>query len=180
MSDLILRDARDDERGDLLALTLAAYEEFAAAMPAGEWPRYRESIVHTLGDVRPAEQVVAELGGAVVGTALLYPAGSRFAGPDGVGVAFEWPEARLLAVAPAARGKGVGAAIIRECIRRAAAAGADSITLHTTDFMPVAMGMYERMGFERAPELDFRPAPDVLVKGYRLALAGGARRADFL
>jgi GNAT superfamily N-acetyltransferase len=175
MGDLILRDARDGERDELLALTLAAYEEFAAAMPAGEWPRYRESIVRTLRDVRPAEQIVAESGGTIVGTALLYPAGSRFTGPDGVGVAFEWPEARLLAVAPTARGRGVGSAIIRECIRRAAAAGADAITLHTTDFMPVAMGMYERTGFERAPELDFRPAPEVLVKGYRLALTGAAR-----
>jgi hypothetical protein len=26
------------------------------------------------------------------------------------------------------------------------------------------------MGFERTPETDFRPAPSVLVKGYRLAL----------
>jgi len=30
--------------------------------------------------------------------------------------------------------------------------------------------LYERMGFRRAPEIDFRPAPGVLVKGYRLAL----------
>jgi len=127
--------------------------------------------VRTLSDVRPAEQPVAELNGAVVGTALLYPAGTRLTGPDGAGVTFEWPEARLLAVAPAARGRGVGAAIIQECIRRARAAGADAITLHTTDFMRVAMGMYERMGFVRAPELDFRPGPDVLVKGYRMALA---------
>jgi len=174
MGELNLRDARDGERDELLALTLAAYEEFAATMPDGEWPRYRENIVGTLKDVRPAEQIVAESGGAVVGTALLYPAGSRFVGPDGAGITFRWPETRLLAVAPAARGRGVGGAIIRECIRRASAAGADAITLHTTDFMPVAMGMYERMGFERAPELDFMPAPDVLVKGYRLPLGGAA------
>jgi hypothetical protein len=36
--------------------------------------------------------------------------------------------------------------------------------------MDVAMRLYERMGFVRAPELDFRPAPQVTVKGYRLAL----------
>jgi hypothetical protein len=34
----------------------------------------------------------------------------------------------------------------------------------------VAMGLYERMGFARAVELDFTPAPGVVVKGYRLAL----------
>src|SRR4051812_6704311 len=103
MGDLILRDAREGERDELLALTLAAYEEFAATMPAGEWPRYRESIVRTLSNVRPAEQIAAESDGAIVGTALLYPAGTRLTGPDGAEVSFEWPEARLLAVAPAAR-----------------------------------------------------------------------------
>jgi len=36
--------------------------------------------------------------------------------------------------------------------------------------MAVAMALYERMGFVRAPEIDFRPAPAMLVKGYRLAL----------
>jgi hypothetical protein len=44
------------------------------------------------------------------------------------------------------------------------------LTLHTTDMMRVAMGLYERMGFTRAVELDFTPAPGAVVKGYRLAL----------
>jgi GNAT superfamily N-acetyltransferase len=172
MDDPILRDARDDERETLLELTLAAYEEYAATMPADAWPRYREGIVHTLAEVGPAAQIIAEREGAIVGTALLYPAGTRLARPDGSEMTFTWPEVRLLAVAPAARGRGVGGAIIRECVRRARAAGADAITLHTTDFMALAMAMYERMGFVRVPELDFRPSEDVLVKGYRLALDG--------
>jgi len=35
-----------------------------------------------------------------------------------------YPEVRLLAVAPAARGKGIGEALMRECIRRARRSGA--------------------------------------------------------
>jgi GNAT superfamily N-acetyltransferase len=108
----------------------------------------------------------------MVGTALLYPAGARVRRPDGGEVVFEWPEIRLLAVAPAERGRGVGSAIVRECVRRAREAGAGAITLHTTDFMRVAQRMYERMGFARAEELDFRPAEGVVVKGYRLVLGG--------
>lgn len=42
--------------------------------------------------------------------------------------------------------------------------------LHTTEAMQVAMAMYERMGFHHAQELDFHPAPDLTVKGYRLDL----------
>ena len=36
--------------------------------------------------------------------------------------------------------------------------------------MQTALRMYERMGFVRAPELDFHPAPGFIVKGYRLDL----------
>jgi ribosomal protein S18 acetylase RimI-like enzyme len=55
-------------------------------------------------------------------------------------------------------------------MRRSRAAGARALTLHTTDMMEVAMALYERMGFARAAELDFRPGPTMLVKGYRLEL----------
>jgi hypothetical protein len=36
--------------------------------------------------------------------------------------------------------------------------------------MQVAMRMYERMGFVRAPDLDFHPDPSITVKAYRLDL----------
>jgi hypothetical protein len=40
------------------------------------------------------------------------------------------------------------------------------------DMMQAATRMYERMGFVRAPDLDFSPAEGVLVKAYRLDLMG--------
>jgi len=44
--------------------------------------------------------------------------------------------------------------------------------------MQVAMRMYERMGFVRAPDLDFDPDPSITVKAYRLDLdsVGKAKR----
>jgi hypothetical protein len=59
---------------------------------------------------------------------------------------------------------------MKECISRARRLGAACLNLHTTDMMQVAMRMYERMGFVRAPELDFHPDPTVTVKAYRLEL----------
>ena len=56
-----------------------------------------------------------------------------------------------------------------------AGSGAAVLTLHTTDMMHVAMRMYERMGFVRAPELDFHVDKDLTVKGYRLNLDDTAR-----
>lgn len=154
-----LRGARVEDLDDAIRVTLAAYAQYAAFMPDWAWQGYREDIVETLRDPGAAEHVVAEQNGELVGSVLLLK-------PEG-----EEPEVRLLAVAPDARGQGIGAALMRECIRRARQAGSPALTLHTADVMAVAMRMYERMGFVRAPELDFSPLEGALIKGYRLALA---------
>jgi ribosomal protein S18 acetylase RimI-like enzyme len=77
----------------------------------------------------------------------------------------------LLAVLPEVRGLGIGKALVLECLARARRRGAIAVGLHTMDFMQIAQGMYERMGFVRVPEYDYRPHPEVLVKAYRLQLA---------
>ncbi len=177
MPRLHLRDARPSDRDTILAVTLAAYQQYASLM-AANWEGYRRNILATLADAKPAEQIVAEQDGRVVGAVLLYPPGTVFSSAKGVQVTSPWPEVRLLAVIPGARGQGIGGALMHECVRRAREAGAAALTLHTTDIMQVAMRMYERMGFVRAPELDFHPAPDVTVKGYRLDLAETAVTAS--
>jgi len=169
MPGLHIRESRPSDSKVILALTLAAYEEYAPLMP-DHWDGYRQNILATLADVKPAEQLVAEQDGQVVGTVLLYPAETVLSSADGLQVTLRWPEVRLLAVTPGARGQGVGTALMRECVRRAGQAGARALTLHTTDIMQAAIRLYERMSFRRASELDFHPAPDVTVKGYRLNL----------
>ncbi len=170
MNDLHIRNADVCDQEAIRDVTLSAYEEYATKMPPYAWEQYRESIISTLADVKPAEQIVAEHSGRVVGTVLLYPAGTFVHPPNGAPIVLEFPEARLLAVAPEARGQAIGTALMKECIRRARLAGVPMLTLHTTDIMEVAMGMYERLGFVRAPELDFHPAENVVVKGYRFDL----------
>jgi ribosomal protein S18 acetylase RimI-like enzyme len=105
---------------------------------------------------------------------LLFPAGTVLTTPDSASITLTWPEIRLLAVAPATRGHGVGAALVRECLRRGRQAGSAAVTLHTTDMMQVAMSMYERMGFVHAPETDFQPAPGFTIKGYRYRFEDGS------
>jgi GNAT superfamily N-acetyltransferase len=138
-------------------------------MPA-HWEGYRQNILATLAAAQPEAQIVAEEEGRVVGTVLLYPAGSVMARPGGGSITLTWPEVRLLAVAPPARSHGVGVALMHECMRRARQSGAAALTLHTTDIMQSAMRLYGRLGFGRAPELDIQPAADVTIKGYRLDL----------
>ena len=172
MKSLHIRDGRESDRDTIQAVTLSAYQQYAAVMPPPHWESYRRNILDTLSDVQPAEQIVAEQDEAVVGAVLLYPAGTVFSGPDGASVSLAWPEVRLLAVAPPARGQGIGKALMQECLRRAHQSRSAAITLHTSDMMEVAMHMYERIGFVRTPEFDFQPAPGVTIKGYRLSLDG--------
>ena len=70
-----------------------------------------------------------------------------------------------------AQRRGVGRALMAECVRRARAAGAAALGLHTSQSMRVAGRMYERMGFVRAPEYDFLPPGGELVRAYRLTVA---------
>ena len=167
MPERLIREAGVADRGAIHDLTLAAYEEYASRMPPALWRGYRENIEATLAAPAPAAQLVAEAAGVVVGSVLLYPAMAD------VAAGRPWPEVRLLAVAPAARGRGIGGALMRECIQRTRASGATALSLHTTDLMRVAKAMYERMGFVRAPEQDFQPEGAELVMGYRLAIDGG-------
>ena len=170
MSAPTTRTATPADRDAILAVTLAAYAQYAAALPA-HWEGYRQNIVATLAAAAPGTQIVALDGDRVVGAVLLLPAGAAFEGPGVRAATLALPEVRLLAVAPSARGRGVGAALMRACIERARAASAAALTLHTTDFMEAAMRLYGRLGFVRAADLDFHPAPGIVVKGFRLDLA---------
>lgn len=88
MSEMVVRDARAGERAAILALTLAAYEQYAAALPEGWWPQYRQNIAGAFAVGAPGELIVAELAGALLGSVLYFPLGSRDT---------PWPALRLLA-----------------------------------------------------------------------------------
>jgi GNAT superfamily N-acetyltransferase len=168
---LNIRNARPDDRATVLSLTLTAYQEYAPLMPY--WEYYKEDVVATLQDPEPAEQIVAEQDGVVVGGVLLFPPRTVFSFSDDETITLRWPEVRLLAVAPDARGQGIGTALMDECIRRARRFGARFLTLHTNSIMSAAIRLYERMGFEHYPDLDFVVDEHVTVKGYRFDLWPG-------
>lgn len=76
---------------------------------------------------------------------------------------------RLLAVSPKARGLGVGKQLSLACIERAKSENREQMVIHTTESMKIAWGMYEKIGFKRSKDLDFKQS-GLPVFGFRLGL----------
>ena len=151
----------------------AAYSEYESAFPAENWAPYLKDILDLEGRAPESDLLVAETDGRVVACVSYFPPGAKASYPsDAYSERWpaDWAAVRLLAVDPAARGQGVGRRLTDACIERAREQNATAVGLHTTAPMSVARAMYERMGFERVPQYDFRPGPTVVVEAYRLSL----------
>lgn len=172
-----IRDAEARDRDAIRNLTLEAYSEYATVMAPTAWAGLDQAVRAALeSEAEEIERIVAEQDGRLVGSVLLYPPASD--AYRGAAAHPTSPELRLLAVAPEARGQGIGQALVEECVRRARRMGATELGLHTSKSMRAAMLMYRRMGFERAPEHDFQPAGAELVEGYRLRLSDSASETE--
>jgi len=169
VAELRIRDARADERPLIRDITLAAYAGYADIMEPTAWSLLREAVLSGLDADERAQRIVAvDEADVILGSVMLYPpASDAYAFAD---APQHWPELRLLAVPSHARGRGIGEALVAECIRRARAMGATELGLHTSRSMSTARRMYERIGFQRMPERDFQPPGAERVKGYRLPL----------
>jgi len=131
---------------------------------------YEQQLRDIGGRVEESDVLVAESEGRVVGCVTfvdgLKPL-SEVEDPDAATI-------RMLGVATEARGRGIGEALIRACIDRARASGRRRVRLDTRTSMAGAQRLYERLGFRRAPDHDWSPAPGILLLGYVLALDAAA------
>jgi ribosomal protein S18 acetylase RimI-like enzyme len=152
---ILIRDAAPEELEAIEVLVKAAYLEFRPLFPEKVWQAWMDNVSRT---VRAPEGMlmVAVAGGIIQGAIKFYPDASQ----SGMG---QWPPGvaaiRILAVPPAARGRGYGTLLARECLRRAEALGLSTIFLFTGEFMHAARHIYEKLGFKRVPEFDRDPGP---------------------
>jgi GNAT superfamily N-acetyltransferase/mannose-6-phosphate isomerase-like protein (cupin superfamily) len=147
-------EVRGAGRSDVPAIRrvlLASYQEYATDLPPAVFGRYLAELLDVEGRAGDGRLLVAEHGGRVVGSVTYY----HDAAAEGLGWPAGWAGLRALGVEPSARGQGVGRALVEACRRRALAAGAPALTLHTGGFMTAAVALYERMGFRRDPAYDF-------------------------
>ena len=162
---VLVRPARDDE--------LDAAGEIVAQAYAGEpdmvgHDDYLEVIRDARSRTRDAEVLVAvDAHDRLLGCVTYVP------GPESEWAEVERPgEAgfRMLGVAPEARGRGVGVALVLACAERARAAGRTAVAISTTPERAPAQRLYDRLGFRRDPERDFDPVPGVRLLAYVLPL----------
>jgi predicted N-acetyltransferase YhbS len=170
---ITVRLAEEADLEPARAVLRDAYTEYETSFPPANWKPYLADIVDLEGRAAQSKLIVAADDTGIIGCVSFFPPGAKTSYPSD---AFsepwpsDWAAFRLLAVPPSARNRGVGKLLTDACIERAREAGAPAVGLHTTAPMAIARGMYERMGFERAPRFDFRPGPEVLVEAYSLAL----------
>jgi ribosomal protein S18 acetylase RimI-like enzyme len=159
-----LRRARPEDLPTVGDVTVAAYAEFGE----GDADGYVEHLRDAARRDREAEVWVATPDDSeeILGTVTICPEGSvwREIAEPGEG------EFRMLAVAPDARGRGVGAALVALVVDRFRRDGAPAIVMSTLPVMQSAHRIYEAAGFVRAPELDWSPTDEVHLIGYRLEL----------
>ncbi|GIF72746.1 GNAT family N-acetyltransferase [Asanoa siamensis] len=109
-----------------------------------------------------------EVTGQVLGSVTFVLPGTAYAEVSGDGEA----EFRMLAVDPAAQGRGAGEALARACVERATALGCHAVVICVRSFSAPAKRLYARLGFTRVPERDWSPFPGVDLEALRLKLTG--------
>jgi GNAT superfamily N-acetyltransferase len=165
---VIVRPVEPAEYERLGELTVAAYHAF----PDGTTePGYDAELRDVASRVRaPYTQVLVAIDddGAVLG-GVTYVASSSSPyfelPPDPDATSF-----RMLAVDPTVQGSGAGRALLVDVLDRARAAGRRRVVIHSTPWMRRAHALYERFGFVRRPDLDWKPRPQIELWGFALEL----------
>ncbi len=154
MQQLEIRPAAAADFTAVGDLCVAAYAPFLL----GDRNHYVPALRDVAGRAAVAEVLVASdpENGGILGTVTLVPDGGpmrEIAGPSEA-------EFRMLAVDPAAQGRGVGATLLRRVLDEARAHG-KGVVCSSLPEMLTAHRVYRRLGFHRAPERDWSPVAGV-------------------
>jgi GNAT superfamily N-acetyltransferase len=173
-ASLEIREVLRDEYEQLGQLMVEVYSDLEGFPTPDEQPSYYEMLaqIGSLTEQEDTQVLVAisaekEMVGGVVyfGDMARYGAGgTATAEKNASGI-------RLLGVDPRSRRAGVGKALTNTCIQLARDKGHSQVILHTTQAMQAAWDLYQKVGFERSPDLDFTQE-ELPVFGFRLRLDG--------
>jgi len=161
---LCIRLAHPEEYAEIGDITVAAYD---ADGFLDKERSYAEVLRKADDRARRAELWVGANDAGLLGTVTFCPPGSDY---RELATSPEQGEFRMLAVAPRARRRGVARALVTHCLVRSRELRQTEMVLCSADSMTSAHALYASLGFVRAPELDWRPLPEILLWGFRLRL----------
>lgn len=158
-----IRPAVPGEYDEVGSLTAEAYLKDGLVPADSDYVSTLRDAAHRAAG---AELWVAADAGGLLGTVTYCGPGSvyREISRDGEG------EFRMLAVAPAARSRGVGAALTLHCLGRSRELGLHRVVLCSASTMATAHRLYQRLGFTRLPARDWEPVPGISLLAFTLDL----------
>jgi GNAT superfamily N-acetyltransferase len=147
MNGVVIRDFRPADGAAVNAVALAAFAQYAGDYD--DWPAFSAGIARMADLAADGDLLVAECDGRIVGGVVhVGPGRPRSAiYPD------DWSVLRMLVVDPGWRGGGVGRALAKAALERAARARAPAVGLHTSPIMAAALRLYASLGFVREHDL---------------------------
>ena len=159
----VVQETEKEAIGRLLVEGYSQYKDSYANIQ--DWLNYAYDLTSSVNNPNVEKILVAKDGEEILGTLQLYTdSETAYNKPE---LEINSPIIRMLAVSPAARGKGIAQALIKESISYARDIGANHIYLHTSDKMSKAIRLYEHLGFKRDISKEFNKL-NFVVKCYRL------------
>jgi ribosomal protein S18 acetylase RimI-like enzyme len=164
MTSMIVRRVLPDEMNAVSELRVKAY---TADGLLDVNPAYVETL-RLLGADGRGEILVAADEDRLLGTGMLEP----WSPESEISRNADEAEIRAFAVAPEARGRGVGRDLVNALVDRAREEGVSRLLLSALPEMVSAQYVYRARGFERVPERDWSPEPGVEMLAYQLVVKG--------
>ena len=141
--ELLIRPIAPGDNAALARAVRDTLAEFGAAKPGTAYYDEATDHLHELFSQTPrSAYFVAEEAGEVLGGGGIFPTENLPA---------DTVELVKLYLLPAARGRGVGKALIEQCLQAARANGYAHIYLETTEELTQAIPLYEKLGFAYLP-----------------------------
>lgn len=170
--EYIIRKAEPHEFADIGKLMVSVYSQLIGFPKPDEQPGYYQMLAN-VGELtlKPdTELLIASSNQSRIGGAVVYFSDMKYYGSGGMATQEKNSAGfRLLAVDPSLQGRGIGKLLVNECIRKAREKNLSQIIIHSTKSMQTAWKMYEKLGFNRSEDLDFKQG-ELSVFGFRLKL----------
>jgi GNAT superfamily N-acetyltransferase len=168
--NIVIRNALNFEFEEIGKLMINVYSQLDGFPSELDQPIYY-NMLKNIGDLtlKPKTELLAAANNnnSILG-AVVYFGDMAYYGSGGTASKeLESAGFRLLAVDKSARGLGIGKLLSIVCINKAKEQQCKKLVIHTTKYMQAAWIMYEKLGFKRAEDLDFKQG-DLDVFGFKL------------